>query len=51
MEELEMELMARKDLAETEAKLEENSMLAEDFVWDSEWIARPCCLLVIISKS
>ena len=36
MEELEMELMARRDLAETEAKLEENSMPAEDFVQDSK---------------
>ena len=36
MEELEAELMARRDLAETEAKLEENSMLVEDFVQDSE---------------
>ena len=36
MEELEAELMARKDLAETEAKLEENPALTEDFVQDSE---------------
>ena len=36
MEELEAELMARRDLAETEAKMEENSVLAEDFVQDSE---------------
>ena len=36
MEELEMELMARRDLVETEAKLGENSMPAEDFVQDSE---------------
>ena len=36
MEELEMELMARKDLVEAEAKLEENSAPAEDFVQDSE---------------
>ena len=36
MEELEAELMARRDLAETEAKLEENSVLVEDFVQDSE---------------
>ena len=32
MEELEMELRARRDVAETEAKLEENSVSAEDFV-------------------
>ena len=50
MEELEAELMARKDVAETEAKLEENPVLTEDFVQDSEWIARPRCLLVIVSK-
>ena len=36
MEELEAELMARRDLAETEVKLEENSVLVEDFVQDSE---------------
>ena len=36
MGELEAELMARRDLAETEAKLEENSVLVEDFVQDSE---------------
>ena len=36
MEELEMELRTRRDLAETEAKLEENSMSAEDFVRDSK---------------
>ena len=36
MEELEMELMARKDLVEAEAKLEENSAPPEDLVQDSE---------------
>ena len=36
MEELEMELKVRKDVAEAEAKLEENSVSAEDFVQDSE---------------
>ena len=39
MEEIEMELMARRDLAETEnssPKLEENSIQEEDFVQDSE---------------
>ena len=36
LEELEMELMVRKDLAKTESQLEENSKLVEDFVQDSE---------------
>ena len=35
-EELEMELMTRKDLAKTENQSEENSELVEDFVQDSE---------------
>ena len=36
MEELEMELMTRKDLAKTESQSEENSELVEDFVQDSK---------------
>ena len=39
MEEIEMELMARKDLARTEnlaLKPEENPILEEDFVQDNE---------------
>ena len=35
-EELEMELMTRKDVAKIESQLEENSELVEDFVQDSE---------------
>ena len=49
-EELEMELMVRKDLAKMESQLEENSELVEDFVQDSEWIACPHCLAIIILK-
>ena len=36
IEELEMELMVRKDLAKVESQPEENSELVEDFVQDSE---------------
>ena len=53
MEEIEMELMARRDLADTEKLLpkpEENSVQEEDFVQDSEWITRPLCLLIIVLK-
>ena len=53
MEEIEMELMARKDLAKTESlalKPEENPISEEDFVQDNEWKACPRCLLVIILR-
>ena len=47
LEELEMEIMARKDM---EKIAESTPKLEKDFVQDSEWRAHPHCLQVIILK-